>query len=1076
MDYCEYEKRLPANINDVDYVYGKKPNLDNCFAWELKGSVPEVNRDFKKILAAGSIGVFEGFGAFTKKGAPKELKSDQSIRKLPLTKSEILDRVNHPENFSDDEVALAESCLKKCLKEYSAIHLFTTSKAKKHIQNFVRKLKVTRWLKSHQIVKLYKVRRNDRGLHVKEKTKNGEYKIVGSITVSNDVCDWTAIQNEDIQSSCYIIFPMRSETFADVESVAFPDYVNDVRGYIMNHERKTVKGGTHKRCKMMSLLFVGVNDVGKDQIFNTVKSVATCIRYKFYPRAFTSKVHFMQKRKGVFSQKTFDKNLGTMPLEKFMNNTHIQWNSITTYDLFFQGNKIPDNGAIIEKLDFDLCVKQVDQNAMKLPKNLEELRVGFFDVETTGLSVYHKFTTAVLVDYTASKTEYFVRDTNMYLLPQALAWYDVIVTFNGTTFDVSRYEQQYGPFPVEKHVDLRTLFATLGFNGGQKRLENAFFAPRELDSMFKTKIDGALAPRLWKMFLPDRKVEEFPMYVSLTVYGPCRNYMDLMKILRDTYFKGRQGDGWDERRLRTVGFSKYTFTNTDRKWHYKDANSQKNVKPVVLDFIAERQNKHGTFYVYGKSDNYNKARMHLSGEVTDMAWVNAGFSKVETHRGTQWTYKKYDRFNKGSEFNQWFFELNGFSWSEKEGKYMNDFSSSEKEGKYILHEDYGFEFQNKSLCTLLAYNFDDTTRMIWLLNLFRSISKHVTSVHHTNPLKNINLPTNVFSKLLESGKSDFDTGALKLALQSTSDFETRSKDQSLGGIRPRVVLYASDVAAAIGKNPYKQIIDLMMELEMRYFKGKHFESTMDKLERVSKANNVDVDAVKEKIKAAGTATSIKHLREIQDVVEFGVPASKKDFHQSFSSLVDREYGKHRETNSIDIFKKWMGCEVTNKQQTFRKNLDHEKFSLEVRGKVDGMTDGSVLEIKTKTNNYFKFHERDKVQLYTYMYLSDVANSKLAQVFEDEVTIYEESFDPNYWKQIQYLLTNFFHMFHKYLHDTAFRSSVLEAWALKKVNEEQYNRSRFKSKLRKMLYINMDCCSRKRKQTFSHHNVKKSKYN
>jgi uncharacterized protein len=95
----------------------------------------------------------------------------------------------------------------------------------------------------------------------------------------------------------------------------------------------------------------------------------------------------------------------------------------------------------------------------------------FLDIETTGLSPYEGIVTVVSV-HGAQGTRTFIAGEDLEELPAYLRRFRVLVTFNGSRFDLPflfvAFPQLVAP-PV--HIDLRFLLYRLGHAGGLKRIE-----------------------------------------------------------------------------------------------------------------------------------------------------------------------------------------------------------------------------------------------------------------------------------------------------------------------------------------------------------------------------------------------------------------------------------------------------------------------------------------------------------------------------------------------------------------------------------------------------------------------------
>ena len=121
----------------------------------------------------------------------------------------------------------------------------------------------------------------------------------------------------------------------------------------------------------------------------------------------------------------------------------------------------------------------------------------FLDIETTSLSPYEGIVTVVTV-HGAGATRTFVADDNLEELPAYLRRFSVLVTFNGSLFDVPFLQVRFPELqPPVAHIDLRFVLYRLGQAGGLKRIESRL----GLGSRDGVEgIHGLDAVRLWERF------------------------------------------------------------------------------------------------------------------------------------------------------------------------------------------------------------------------------------------------------------------------------------------------------------------------------------------------------------------------------------------------------------------------------------------------------------------------------------------------------------------------------------------------------------------------------------------------
>jgi uncharacterized protein len=119
----------------------------------------------------------------------------------------------------------------------------------------------------------------------------------------------------------------------------------------------------------------------------------------------------------------------------------------------------------------------------------------FLDIETTGLSPYEGIVTAVTV-HGGGRTRSFVADDDLEELPAYLRRFGVLVTFNGSQFDVPFLAVRFPGLVVPPaHIDLRYLLYRIGYAGGLKRIEQTLGLG---DRSGVVGVDGLEAVRLWE--------------------------------------------------------------------------------------------------------------------------------------------------------------------------------------------------------------------------------------------------------------------------------------------------------------------------------------------------------------------------------------------------------------------------------------------------------------------------------------------------------------------------------------------------------------------------------------------------
>ncbi|MGW8193572.1 MAG: ribonuclease H-like domain-containing protein [Desulforhopalus sp.] len=121
-------------------------------------------------------------------------------------------------------------------------------------------------------------------------------------------------------------------------------------------------------------------------------------------------------------------------------------------------------------------------------------KTAYLDIETTGLDDFADITTIALYDGREIYT--YVNGQNLEDFPRDIFNYQVLVSYNGKTFDIPVLEKYFKIRLDQAHIDLRYVLARLGYKGGLKGCEKSLGLHRGgLEG-----VDGYFAVQLWRLF------------------------------------------------------------------------------------------------------------------------------------------------------------------------------------------------------------------------------------------------------------------------------------------------------------------------------------------------------------------------------------------------------------------------------------------------------------------------------------------------------------------------------------------------------------------------------------------------
>jgi uncharacterized protein YprB with RNaseH-like and TPR domain len=143
-------------------------------------------------------------------------------------------------------------------------------------------------------------------------------------------------------------------------------------------------------------------------------------------------------------------------------------------------------------------------------------RAVFLDIETSGgFPETEEITVIGLFDGRTVRT--FINGRNLEAFEEALSAYSVMVTFNGSCFDLPFLKKEFRgiTFPPV-HIDLRFLLKRLGLGGGLKRVEERLGLVR--DPLVRG-LDGWDAVRLWREYCGGRAeaLERLILYNTMDI-------------------------------------------------------------------------------------------------------------------------------------------------------------------------------------------------------------------------------------------------------------------------------------------------------------------------------------------------------------------------------------------------------------------------------------------------------------------------------------------------------------------------------------------------------------------------------
>ncbi|MBU1564568.1 MAG: ribonuclease H-like domain-containing protein [Proteobacteria bacterium] len=163
-------------------------------------------------------------------------------------------------------------------------------------------------------------------------------------------------------------------------------------------------------------------------------------------------------------------------------------------------------------------------------------RTAYLDIETTGLDDSAEITTISLYDGRQVFT--YVNGINLHDFVDAIHRYQVIVSYNGKSFDVPVLERFFRIKLNHAQIDLRYVLARLGFKGGLKGCEKKLGMNRgSLDG-----VDGYFAVLLWQRY---RDYNDEKALHTLLAYN-IEDTVNLERLAIEAYNRNVMGSPFSE--------------------------------------------------------------------------------------------------------------------------------------------------------------------------------------------------------------------------------------------------------------------------------------------------------------------------------------------------------------------------------------------------------------------------------------------------------------------------------------------------------------------------------------------------
>ena len=139
--------------------------------------------------------------------------------------------------------------------------------------------------------------------------------------------------------------------------------------------------------------------------------------------------------------------------------------------------------------------------------------VAYIDIETTGLYGADDIITTIAL-YDGDTIKHYIHGKNLDDFKNDIKQYKLLVTYNGTNFDLPFIRNFLGISMRYAHIDLRHILQSLGYTGGLKGCEKQIGFTR---NNIIEDIDGKFAVYLWKHYQKYKKEETLHTLLSYNI-------------------------------------------------------------------------------------------------------------------------------------------------------------------------------------------------------------------------------------------------------------------------------------------------------------------------------------------------------------------------------------------------------------------------------------------------------------------------------------------------------------------------------------------------------------------------------
>lgn len=216
-------------------------------------------------------------------------------------------------------------------------------------------------------------------------------------------------------------------------------------------------------------------------------------------------------------------------------------------------------------------------------------------------------------------------------------------------------------------------------------------------------------------------------------------------------------------------------------------------------------------------------------------------------------------------------------------------------------------------------------------------------------------------------------------------------------------LIASDLAKLTGHNTYEPLqntIDKILvrnNLSNKYIPKSNLEQQLlelpsDEILKMKMELKVRVDAsvtdmaqeIEKRFVSTAYNTKLSETQSKQ-IVDKKLTGSFSQLNDSVKKDLRMTRGVKKETSNLNTIQKRTGAKIGQRNSKLYQKIlySNDRYEINIRGKVDGIADGYIVESKNRTNRLFNtLRPYERVQMEGYMFLTGLNKSVLTEHYDD----------------------------------------------------------------------------------------------